>query len=71
MNLRRIPNSSLIDWEKLDNLPVNINAELDFKVDKITWKWLSTEDYTTEEKNKLAWIENWAEVNPLNTDELS
>lgn len=65
MNLRRIPNDSLIDWEKLDNLPADVNAELDLKVDKITWKGLSTEDYTTTEKNKLAWIEIGAEVNNI------
>ena len=41
----------------------NLNND---KVEKITWKGLSTEDYTTTEKNKLAWIEAGAEVNTLN-----
>ncbi len=38
---------------------------LSWKVDKITWKWLSTEDYTTTEKNKLSWIATWAQVNTV------
>jgi hypothetical protein len=33
-------------------------ANLDLKVDKITGKGLSTEDYTTAEKTKLAVINN-------------
>lgn len=37
------------------------------KVDKITGKGLSTEDYTSQEKNKLAGIETGAEVN-VNAD---
>lgn len=36
---------------------------LDDKVDKVNGKGLSTEDYTTAEKNKLSSIENGAEVN--------
>ena len=64
---RTIANSRLVDWEKLDNAPSDINAELALKVDKITWKWLSTEDYTTAEQSKVAiaeittnkWVINW------------
>lgn len=37
--------------------PHGFNTLLDTKVDKITGKGLSTEDYTTEEKNKLNVIE--------------
>lgn len=33
-------------------------AALNNKVDKVAGKGLSTEDYTTEEKNKLASLEN-------------
>lgn len=40
----------------------NLNND---KVEKVTWKGLSTEDYTTTEKNKLAWIETGAEVNNI------
>lgn len=35
------------------------NADLDSKVDKVTGKGLSTNDYTTAEKNKLAGLENY------------
>ena len=35
---------------------------LDLKVDKIAGKQLSTEDYTTNEKNKLAGIQSGAEA---------
>jgi hypothetical protein len=40
-----------------------LQTALDGKVDKITGKGLSTEDYTTAEKNKLAGIESGAQVN--------
>ena len=40
---------------------------LDLKVDKVNGKQLSTEDYTTNEKNKLAGIQSGAEVN-VNAD---
>lgn len=40
-----------------------INTELSGKVDKVTGKGLSTEDYTTAEKIKLAGIAEGAEVN--------
>lgn len=39
--------------------------ELDLKVDKEAGKGLSTNDYTTTEKNKLAGIESGAEVNTV------
>ena len=45
----------------------NIQGQLDSKVDKVTGKQLSTEDYTTTEKNKLAGIEAGAEVNDVTT----
>lgn len=62
---------TLINWTDnikdsrsvINNNFTNLNND---KVEKITWKGLSTEDYTTTEKNKLAWIEAWAEVNTLN-----
>lgn len=41
----------------------NLQLEIDTKVDKIAGKGLSTNDYTNEEKNKLANIANGAEVN--------
>jgi len=52
-----IENFRLKDGHKLENLPDDLNAELNNKVDKEIGKQLSTEDFTTNEKNKLAWIE--------------
>jgi len=40
-----------------------LQAAINVKVDKVTGKSLSTNDYTTTEKNKLAGIEAGAEVN--------
>ena len=45
----------------------NLQTTLDNKVDKVAGKQLSTEDYTTAEKNKLAGIQDGAEVN-VNAD---
>ena len=44
-----------------------VKTAVDLKVDKVTGKGLSTEDYTTAEKSKLAGIEAGAEVN-VNAD---
>ena len=41
-----------------------LNAAIGKKVDKEAGKGLSTNDYTTDEKNKLAGIETGAQVNP-------
>lgn len=51
------------------NKPISTATQtaLDGKVDKVTGKGLSTEDYTTAEKNKLAGIASGAEVN-VNAD---
>ena len=48
------------------NKPISTAQQtaLDNKVDKVTGKGLSTNDYTTDEKNKLNGIDNGAEVNP-------
>ena len=40
-----------------------VDAKLDNKVDKVTGKGLSANDYTTAEKNKLSGIEDGAQVN--------
>ena len=45
----------------------NLQTALDLKVDKVAGKQLSTEDYTTSEKNKLAGIQSGAEIN-VNAD---
>ena len=51
------------------NKPISTATQtaLDLKVDKVAGKQLSTEDYTTNEKNKLAGIQSGAEVN-VNAD---
>ena len=51
------------------NKPISsaTQTELDLKVDKITGKGLSSEDYTTAEKTKLGTIATGAEVN-VNAD---
>lgn len=41
----------------------NLHNDLESKVDKVEGKALSTEDYSTEEKDKLASIESGANVN--------
>lgn len=54
-------------WDALGQI-VDVQAledEIDGKVDKITGKGLSTNDYTTAEKEKLAGIEAGAEVNTI------
>ena len=53
--------------QELDTLGISniagLQNALDAKVDKVAGKGLSTEDYTTNEKNKLAGIEPGAQVN--------
>ena len=51
------------------NKPISTATQnaLNLKVDKVAGKQLSTEDYTTTEKNKLAGIQSGAEVN-VNAD---
>ena len=44
----------------LDGVTENVQTQLNGKVDKVTGKGLSTNDYTTDEKNKLAGIETGA-----------
>ena len=57
----------LITLDKLstfkDNLDIISQASLDGKVDKVSGKGLSTNDYTTAEKTKLSGIATGAEVN--------
>lgn len=49
----------------INNAIRNINGLLDDKVDKVSGKGLSTNDYTNNEKNKLEQIENRAQVNKI------
>lgn len=48
-----------------DSMAASIKTGLDKKVDKVEGKQLSTNDYTTTEKEKLAGIEEGAQVNVL------
>ena len=48
---------SYLDKEGLQHLYGKLLARLNNKVDKVTGKGLSANDYTTTEKNKLAGIE--------------
>ena len=50
-------------WQKIKTKFATI-TDLDGKVDKETGKGLSTNDYTTAEKNKLNGIGGGAEANP-------
>lgn len=50
-------------WQKIKNVFATKDA-LNDKVDKVTGKGLSTNDYTTDEKNKLNGIKSGAQVNP-------
>lgn len=50
-------------WQKIKTKFATI-TDLDGKVDKETGKGLSTNDYTTEDKNKLTGIQVGAQVNP-------
>ena len=48
-----------------DSMAASIKTGLDKKVDKVEGKQLSTNDYTTTEKNKLADVAEGAQVNVL------
>jgi len=59
--------ATITDLEEVaGNLDVVVN-DLDEKVDKVTGKGLSTNDYTTAEKNKLNDIASGAQVNVIET----
>lgn len=55
--------SKLLGIKQLCEFWQAIKAQLNLKVDKVTGKGLSTNDFTTAEKNKLAGIAAGAEVN--------
>jgi len=70
--LKSVGGSSGSDPLKLDKSTYTGNAqdlknEIDLKVDKVAGKGLSTEDYTTSEKNKLASIDATHYLAPLQT----
>lgn len=49
----------------LDGVTENVQSQIDNKVNKVTGKGLSTEDYTTTEKAKLSGIEEGAQKNTV------
>lgn len=58
-------NTTFLDDAGLVSLWGKITGKLATKVDKVSGKQLSTEDYTTAEKTKLAGVETGAQVNVL------
>lgn len=54
---------AFLDENGVSRLWTRVLSKLGSKVDKVDGKGLSTNDYTTEEKNKLTGIENGAQVN--------
>lgn len=54
---------AFLDENGVSRLWTHVLSKVGSKVDKIDGKGLSTNDYTTEEKNKLAGIESGAQVN--------
>lgn len=53
-------------WQKIKNKFATI-TDLNSKVDKVDGKGLSTNDYTTAEKNKLSGVASGAQVNVIET----
>lgn len=53
-------------WQKIKNKFATI-TDLNGKVDKVDGKGLSTNDYTTAEKNKLSGVASGAQVNAIET----
>jgi trimeric autotransporter adhesin len=66
-NVKTILAINNVDNTSDANKPISTATQtaLDGKVDKVAGKGLSTEDYTTAEKNKLAGIEAGAQVNTV------
>jgi len=56
-----------VDGSSLTVSNKSVNIDLSGKVDKVSGKGLSTEDYTTNEKSKLTNIESGAQVNIIET----
>lgn len=63
--LQSVPDGYVTETE-LDQKGYATTADLSGKVDKVTGKGLSTNDYTTAEKNKLASLENYDDTEVKN-----
>ena len=59
-----VDGSTIIGADNLNNIQDAILDLDDDKVEKVTGKGLSTEDYTSDEKTKLSGIQSGAQVNP-------
>ena len=64
-NLKKPDGSDEVDIQDLNGNMDILDAEVAKKVDKVSGKGLSTNDYTTTEKNKLAGIEVGAQKNTV------
>lgn len=63
--LQSVPDGYVTETE-LDQKGYATTTDLSGKVDKVTGKGLSTNDYTTEDKNKLAGLENYDDTDVKN-----
>lgn len=71
LNLKKPDYADAPDIQDInDNMDI-LDTEIPKKVDKVTGKGLSTEDYTTTEKNKLGDIQSGAQVNRDISDSVS
>lgn len=70
-NIAKNAEANIINSISVNNVNVapdaakNVNIDISGKVDKVTGKGLSTNDYTTDEKNKLKAVESEAQVNKI------
>ena len=59
--------ASVTELNYMDGVTSSVQTQLNNKVNNVSGKGLSTEDYTTAEKNKLNGIASGAEVNVINS----
>lgn len=57
--------ASVTELNYMDGVTSNVQTQIDSKVDQVTGKGLSSNDYTTEDKTKLSGIAVGAEVNVI------
>ncbi|WP_192894612.1 hypothetical protein [Paenibacillus contaminans] len=65
LNLKKPEGTDVVDINDLNGNADILDAAVTGKIDKVAGKGLSTEDYTTVEKNKLAGITAGAQVNTV------
>ena len=64
-NLKKPEGTDVVNIDDLNGNMDILDAEVAKKVDKVSGKGLSTNDYTNEEKNKLSGIQSGAQVNTV------